>query len=319
MFPGRFFYLAVGSLAAIDIVWVALTPVSVRADSVMPVLIDGLLILGIALALKLLSHRQTVDRPALELAVILSEGMFFLHVSWIFMRLFNHLSMTTAFPWMDDWLMRVDRRVPLDWNAYFAFVATRPVLVRLLDLSYTSLTPLSVAAIAGLVLLNRVRAAELFIAALFTTAIICMLIGMFFPAKAAVATMLGDSSLLGAFQGVPGCYHIDHLLMLRGEKGPVAIDLLSMPGLLTFPSFHTAVGIIISASYRHTPLFWPATVYAAVMISATPVFGGHYFIDLPAGAAIAVAVLAAFGRLPRYRYVFAPRPVQALERVAQAR
>ena len=42
------------------------------------------------------------------------------------------------------------------------------------------------------------------------------------------------------------------------------------------------------------------------MIAATPVFGGHYFVDLVAGAALAAAVVATFAALPAHRGLFQP-------------
>ncbi|MFA5537757.1 MAG: hypothetical protein WCZ72_12195 [Gemmobacter sp.] len=41
------------------------------------------------------------------------------------------------------------------------------------------------------------------------------------------------------------------------------------------------------------------------MIAATPVHGGHYIVDLLAGAALAGAVLAILARRPAYRGLFA--------------
>lgn len=41
------------------------------------------------------------------------------------------------------------------------------------------------------------------------------------------------------------------------------------------------------------------------MIASTPVLGGHYFVDLIAGTAVAALVAWAFGSLPVYKGMFA--------------
>ncbi|HTV72074.1 MAG TPA: phosphatase PAP2 family protein [Rhizobiaceae bacterium] len=78
-----------------------------------------------------------------------------------------------------------------------------------------------------------------------------------------------------------------------------------MPGLVTFPSFHTAAGIVVAWCLRRTLFYWPGVVYSVAMIASTPVFGGHYFIDVIAGAFVAFAVLAMVARFPRYSQLHA--------------
>jgi membrane-associated phospholipid phosphatase len=41
----------------------------------------------------------------------------------------------------------------------------------------------------------------------------------------------------------------------------------------------------------------PASAYSGTMIAATPLFGGHYFVDLIAGAALTAVAVLAYGRI----------------------
>jgi membrane-associated phospholipid phosphatase len=82
------------------------------------------------------------------------------------------------------------------------------------------------------------------------------------------------------------------------------LDLSFLPGLVSFPSFHTAAGVIIVASFWRTAFLLPALLFSAAMIAGTPIFGGHYFVDMLSGAAIACAMLVAFALLPYYRGMF---------------
>ena len=72
------------------------------------------------------------------------------------------------------------------------------------------------------------------------------------------------------------------------------LDLFGLTGLLTLPSFHAASALL------YTWAFWPARWMRPVailanglMLASTPIDGGHYFIDIFAGIAVAVAAIAA--------------------------
>jgi membrane-associated phospholipid phosphatase len=88
---------------------------------------------------------------------------------------------------------------------------------------------------------------------------------------------------------------------LRGELPPTLL-LSDLPGLTTFPSFHTAMGLIVIWCARGSRLlFAPMLALNALMIASTPVFGSHYFIDILAGAALAAAAVLLLRRLDRGR------------------
>ena len=131
------------------------------------------------------------------------------------------------------------------------------------------------------------RARE-FIETFLITAVICIVIGAAFPAKAAVIFLIPDLSIFEPLGWVPGAYHISYMDMLRTSNGPVILDPNRLPGLVTFPSFHTASGILIISACRKTWVYVPAWIYSITMIAATPVLGGHYFVDLIAGMAVAL-------------------------------
>jgi len=186
------------------------------------------------------------------------QGMIFLQISWVVIRIFNHVSMTTNFKYSDNLLSESDRYLGLSWEAYFSFIQERSLLISVMDFFYTSLTVLSFGAFLVLMMQADIRRARYFLETFLVTAIICTAVGMFFPAKAAVATYLGNWPKFANFSSPPGLYHLGHLERLRGDA-PFALDLQSLPGLVTFPSFHTAAGIILAASFWRTRLFWIVT------------------------------------------------------------
>lgn len=291
-------------LALIDALWIGAGRVSLApAQLAGPVANMALLGLMALAAGRIAWTGRVAVRVGPRLADFL-QGMVFLQISWIALRVFNHLGMATAIPYADNMLAAWDAALGFDWMGYFTYVQTHPRLLRLLDIGYSSLTPVS---FVGFVLLAGhadPRRGRYFLETFFLTAIICTGIGMGFPARAAVAHYFGYVAGIPGFASVPGVYHLEHLLRLRGP-GPVALDLANLPGLVTFPSFHTAAGVILVAAFFRTALFPAVLAYSVVMIAATPVFGGHYFVDLIAGAAVAAVVLGLVARLRFYEGLFA--------------
>ncbi len=234
----------------------------------------------------------------------LFEGMFYIILGWFVLRLFNHLTMTTQIPFADEMLVRMDQALFIDWNAYFEFVASSPFIIWLMDHSYTGLTPLSLFAFIGLILMNKIENARFFAITFTVTAIVCTVFGMFFPAMAAVETLLVNKELLANFPYPPGLYHVEIIERLRSGE-PQVFMFNALPGLTTFPSFHTAAGIVLLYAYRRTFMFYPVLAYTVVMISSTPIYGGHYVVDLIAGTIVALVVCRGFEISSLFKGIFA--------------
>jgi membrane-associated phospholipid phosphatase len=65
-------------------------------------------------------------------------------------------------------------------------------------------------------------------------------------------------------------------------------------GIASFPSFHTITGLLMLYACRgHRVLTALALVYVPIMISSTPLVGGHYFADLVSGTALVIVSILA--------------------------
>lgn len=83
----------------------------------------------------------------------------------------------------------------------------------------------------------------------------------------------------------------DLLVGLRDGSWRI-IDLAHLTGIVTFPSYHAALPVILTWATVRTPgwrLIMP--VWATLTVVATPLFGGHYAVDVLAGAALGVLAL----------------------------
>jgi membrane-associated phospholipid phosphatase len=79
-----------------------------------------------------------------------------------------------------------------------------------------------------------------------------------------------------------------------------ALDLGAMTGIVTFPSFHAASAAIYLWALWPVRLLRPVAIIAnGLMIAATPALGGHYFVDVAAGVALAIGSVAVAGSICR--------------------
>lgn len=284
-------WLALCLLIAIDIIWLLRSPIRLSSDSWR--VVAGLvpfIILGAW------GNYRLNDWPRLQM---LAGGVTFMLCAWPALRLYNHLTMSAAYPMADETLANADALMGFNWADYLAWVDRHPLLIQLMDLSYSGLTGYTMILFLLLLLGNepQQRCREL-LKLFFSTAVICSTIGMFFPAEAAAVFYQVPPNFLAHVDPRVGAYHLDHLQALRSDPDHV-LFLAKLPGLVTFPSFHTAMGIIAIYCARGTPwLFGPSLVINLVMIASTPLFGSHYLVDIIAGAAIAGGVIMVLRQLP---------------------
>ena len=289
-FPGKWMYALVFFVIGVDALWIALARHEILIETFRFVSIaicsaGALLYWWLAQTPRL--RQSAGSRKKREIISLFFQGVVFAILFTNAFALFNSLSMTLPFPYADDLLNNWDEALGLDWNAYFRFIAESPFLVSLTFYSYSALGMICFVGGALLLLLQEVEKARFFIIAFTLTVLVYIFVGMFFPARAAIDHILDAPELLDNFHKTPGSYHIPILEQLRsGEM--LRFHLNDLEGLVTFPSFHAAAGLILAYSCRQTILFWPTLVYSVLMVLATPVWGGHYFIDIIVGLIVAL-------------------------------
>jgi membrane-associated phospholipid phosphatase len=277
-----------GGVAAIDAVVLIATPVSISpAGFVVPLLFAGL-------AAAALPRLRLPPRLHMSLS-----GLALMLLAWPELRLFNHLLFTSALPLADTRLAAWDSALGLDWLGYALWLDRSPWLLQPMSFAYTGLTLYSCAAFALILLLIGVERAREFVLLFLVTAIAASTIGMFFPAVAAMAHHAPDPDLFRSFTPALGTWHLGPLEQLR-SGGSHVLDIADLPGLTTFPSFHTAMGVVVIWCARGSWwLFPPMLALNGLMIASTPLFGSHYFVDLIAGGVLAAAAILILRRFDR--------------------
>jgi len=197
-----------------------------------------------------------------------------------------------SLPLMDAVLARIDAQLGFDWLPVVAWFNRSPAGIAVLGAAYHG----TIAALVyGLVFLNligrRDRLVELAVMVIGTCLIANILSGVV-PAAGAYVHFQPDETVRGAISADAGIWHLVHFEALRSGSFS-RFSLSATEGLVTFPSFHTAAAMCVPLALRGygplTALAWLAA--AAIIVSTIPI-GGHYLIDVVAGAAITLALHA---------------------------
>ncbi len=201
----------------------------------------------------------------------------------------SYLCAKLALPLYDARFIAVDHALGFDWLAWHGFVGRMPWLGVVFHLAYeTLILQLIITFCVAALCADSQRLAEFRWITIVAAIITCVVSGLL-PAIGAKP-----------FYAIPGANWIADLELLR-RPGPVAFDLINLNGIVTFPSFHTASGVLFMWSTRKTGLIGMAMVALnVVMIVSTLTEGGHYLVDVLAGIAVAVLSIAlvrwGFGR-----------------------
>jgi uncharacterized membrane protein len=203
-------------------------------------------------------------------------------------------------PLQDANLLALDRALGLDWASYVHWVDERPMLAMWFGSGYTMIAwPISAIPVVLAAKRNYQRIEEFtfaFAVALIMTTIISALV----PAIGVYQQIGLDPATLKNVE--PGGYLQQlHDLVPTREGSLRQLDLLGLAGIVTFPSFHAASAVLFTWALWPARWIRPIALLAnGAMLAATPVVGGHYFVDVFAGVAVAVLAIVAARRVGQF-------------------
>lgn len=261
---------------------------------------------GIAPALWAI-RRQKATGSALRLVAGVLETIVLIDLLTLAFRVFDHVTKTNQLPMADPLLAAADQALGFDWQAYFTWIHDTPILHGAMLQTYGLLEIAMLITIAALFLTGRRQRGALLIEAIVWCSLFSVSIGAFFPATGATIHYLAGDTLgdWPNFGFVPGVYHMETLTALRDPNQVFRIGEGAMVGLNTFPSMHTASAVLLIVFTWRTWLVGPALAFAVPMLMATPVWGGHYLVDILAGAAMALTVTTVLQRGARASFAMA--------------
>ena len=210
------------------------------------------------------------------------------------------VALGTGAPLVDGTLARLDASLGLDVGEFVRLIVRLPVAVSLLRVCYSGIVPAIMLTTVFLVLTKRSDRLWEFCFVYAGTLTTCSLISAFAPAIGAFVYYSLPRELLDRLPQQAGVYFVEQFIAFR-FSGERVINFWDFAGVVNFPSFHCCMALLTGYAYRGLGRITPF-VYAfsgLVIIGSVPI-GGHYFIDLIAGAAIWGAfVMLAHARMPR--------------------
>lgn len=206
----------------------------------------------------------------------------------------SYLIASSGNPLWDETFHKWDIALGLNWRAYLEWVNTRPTLGLLLSAAYQSLTTQIAVAIMALGFTGRMLKMRVLVLSVMLSGVVTILVSGAMPAMAYFVHLGLQATDYPNISPAAAHVHVAPLQGLR-DGSLRLISLHNMEGIITFPSYHAALGIILAYGFWAVPLLrWPGLILNIALVAATPIDGGHYFVDVMAGCSVAaLSILAA--------------------------
>lgn len=213
-------------------------------------------------------------------------------LGWIAMALAQYAAALCGRPEMATAFVAADQALGFDWPAYCVEILSHPAVSAAMFYSYVQIQNEMLALTMLLIVLDRrdrmVEYAMIAVLCYIMATVLCSI----FPTQTA-PTAYGRPDLI-----------FDHPLVdqIAGLLSSSTVQIETIRGTISFPSLHASGALLaIYLSRGIKWLFWPMLAFNAVIIAATPVFGGHFFVDVLAGAGIFSIAVAISKRLDPMR------------------
>jgi hypothetical protein len=197
----------------------------------------------------------------------------------------------------DTRLAAADRAIGFEWPVVLALLDTCPPLIWLLGLAYHSLTLQMIVVIVALSGMGKFDTLRTMVCAAILSGFVTILVSGLTPAMG----NLFDPSRYAHLW--PSIAWLEQGLISGLRDGSLRVlDLTMLMGIVSFPSFHATLAAIFIWAFGAMPgVALPGRVWAMLTIVATPVFGGHYGVDVIMGLVLAPPALLAARHLTRRR------------------
>lgn len=241
--------------------------------------------------LELLASFYSTWRPEPRFAVSLSGLAQIIAFSACAASLSYAVAVTDG-PLWDGTFQALDQSLGLDWLAYLHGLNDHPWLGHVLSLAYQSLMPQLAVVVIVLGFSGRFSAVREFVLAFVMTGTFSVVLSGLVPAMGTYRHFGLRPEDFPALNPTAPYLHLAHLAGLRDGTFQV-VSLHHIQGIITFPSVHAALGVLFIRYFWMSQLTrWPGLALNAMLLAATPIDGGHYFVDVAAGALIAVIAVA---------------------------
>ena len=210
-----------------------------------------------------------------------------------------------ALPSIDGPLVRFEEMLGADWPDHFRWMISHPTLSEAMGWIYRSLLFQVPLACAILGFCDPRRLNVLVLANTFGLS-----------ATVAIATIFPAGG--GFYVHTSPPYAVDFVAQFDAvREGTLRLlDPETISGIISFPSYHTILAVLIGLSFRGLPRVFPfVLMFEAAIIFTTRGIGGHHYADIAAGVLVALFANWAATRLVAY---LEERPLQIRANIREA-
>ncbi|MGB3489523.1 MAG: phosphatase PAP2 family protein [Xanthobacteraceae bacterium] len=192
-------------------------------------------------------------------------------------------------PLIDTQLAELDRAVGLNVASFVEWSAAHPFWPQLFSTAYDSSFVILCALVIFLSVSHRFDKLWQLALVFAITIVTSTAISVVWPAKGAFTYFDYSTDILNRLPTGSGLYHLPKFNYFRDDPAPV-LSFASLQGVVTFPSFHCCLALMTIFATRGIRWLFPASlVWNLLVIISTIPIGGHYVIDLLAGALVWLA------------------------------
>jgi membrane-associated phospholipid phosphatase len=184
----------------------------------------------------------------------------------------------------------IDRHLGFDWLGVMSNLDHASRLLSVLNGAYATFTAQLVGAAFALVIAGKMRDLDRFFIIFACASISAEALSVLIPTLGPIWALADHAR----FTNLPtlGRTTAEIVLALR-DKTLGTIDFEAVNGIISFPSMHAAVAIIVPYTLRWNRwIFWPIAALNAVMLASAVPSGNHYLADVIAGVTVAVLAIA---------------------------
>jgi membrane-associated phospholipid phosphatase len=287
-------WCVVFAAAAVLILVLARTDFVLRASDPIVIMMAGLASTLAPLSFALLWKGSAWGPNLSHAANVLSQLM----AASMLIAPLTYMAASLNYPLQDRNLFAIDQFMGLDWRSYLNTV-DQYGLGSICNFGYRTFSWQPLLVPIFLCLSGKAARAYQFSLAFVLTVMATVVISAFLPATGAYAFLGLSPADYPHLHPVADFDHMRHLPLLREGKMRI-LEIGQLTGIVTFPSFHAAGAILyLWAWWAIRWIRAIALVCNALLLLSTPIDGGHYFIDVIAGAALAVLFILAVRRLSR--------------------
>ena len=259
----------------IDVVWLVVGGWSVSGRGL------AVLALGVGACLAPLSIRRYRRDPRIATTTPFCALLLIFQAA---AATLSYLVISTNAPLVDAPLDAWDRALGFDWLALQTWLQAHTVTQALLRVAYASGLLQLVFVVVFLGLTGRRERLEEFMLLFIAASLLTIAATGVFPASGAWKFYAAAASF--------DLSSLSHFAPLRdGSLRDIALE--KMQGLISIPSLHSAMAVLLVYAVRATRIVAPVFIALDLaMLASTPIDGGHYLVDVLAGVALAVALVA---------------------------